>query len=118
MTGVSVRRHPLYFAREKLRELGVVSRVQLDTLPEGRNVRVAGVVISRQRPPIKSGRTVIFITMEDETGLLDVTVFERVYQQWGKVIYSNSCLIVDGKLQKKGRYGTVIIGERFQGLRP
>ena len=118
MTGVSVRRHPLYFAREQLRKVGVVSRTQLDTLPDGRNVRVAGVVISRQRPPIKSGRTVIFITMEDETGLLDVTVFERVYEQWGKVIYSNSCLIVDGTLQKKGRYGTVIIGERFQGFRP
>ncbi|MGD0111855.1 MAG: DNA polymerase III subunit alpha [Armatimonadota bacterium] len=118
MTGVSVRRHPLYFAREKLRELGVVSRSQLDRMPDGKHVKVAGVVISRQRPPIKSGRTVIFITMEDETGLLDVTVFERVYEQWGKVIYSNSCLIVDGTLQKKGRYGTVIIGERFQGLKP
>ena len=44
----------------------------------------------------------IFITMEDETGLLDVTVFERVYQQWGKVIYSNSCLIVDGEAAEEG----------------
>ena len=118
MTGVSVRRHPLYFAREKLKKLGVASRRQLDRMPDGKRVRVAGVVISRQRPPIKSGHTVIFITMEDETGLLDVTVFERVYEQWGKVIFSNSCLIVDGTLQKKGRYGTVIIGERFQGFRP
>jgi DNA polymerase III alpha subunit len=90
----------------------------LDSLPDGKRVRVAGIVISRQRPPIKSGRTVIFITMEDETGLLDVTVFERVYEKWGKVIFSNSALVVDGTLQKKGRYGTVIIGERFQGFRP
>jgi len=118
MTGVSVRRHPLYFAREKLRKLGVISRKRLDSLPDGKRVRVAGIVISRQRPPIKSGRTVIFITMEDETGLLDVTVFERVYEKWGKVIFSNSALVVDGTLQKKGRYGTVIIGERFQGFRP
>ncbi len=118
MMGVSVRRHPLYFAREKLRALGVVSRNQLDALPDGKRVRVAGIVIARQRPPIKSGHTVVFITMEDEAGLLEVTVFERVYQQWGKVIFSHSALIVDGVLQKKGRYGTVILGERFQGFRP
>jgi len=81
-------------------------------------VRVAGIVISRQRPPIRSGHTVIFITMEDETGLLDVTVFERAYEKWGKEIFSSSALIVDGVLQKRGRYGTVILGERLRGFRP
>ena len=118
MTGVSVTRHPLYFAREKLRELGVISRARLEALPDGRRVRVAGIVIARQRPPTKSGQTVVFITMEDETGLLEVTVFQRVYEQWGKVIFSHAALIVDGVLQKKGRYGTVILGQRFQGFRP
>jgi error-prone DNA polymerase len=118
MTGVSLSRHPLYFAREQLHKLGVISRAQLEALPDGKRVRVAGIVIARQRPPIRSGHTVIFITLEDETGLLDVTVFERVYQRWGKVIFSSSALIVDGTLQKRGRYGTVIIGEGFQGFRP
>jgi error-prone DNA polymerase len=116
--GVSVKRHPLFFARERLKAMGVVSRTQLDALPEGRQVRVAGIVISRQRPPTRSGRTVIFVTLEDETGLTEVTVFERVYERWGKVIFSSSALVVDGLLQRRGRYGTVVIGERFQAFRP
>jgi len=118
MTGVSVKRHPLYFARGRLRKLGVSSRAQLDALPEGRRVRVAGLVISRQRPPTKSGRTVVFVTLEDETGLTEVTVFERVYQQWGKAIFSHGALIVEGVLQKRGRYGTVVVAERFRGFSP
>jgi error-prone DNA polymerase len=118
MTGISFTRHPLSFAREHLHKMGVVNRAQLESLPDGRRVRVAGIVIARQRPPIKSGQTVVFITLEDETGLIEVTVFERIYKQWGKVIFANSALIVDGILQKRGRYGTVVLGRRFHSLRP
>ena len=116
MTGVAASRHPLFFARERLRKRGVVSRGQLDSLPEGAPVRVAGIVISRQRPPTKSGVTVVFITLEDETGLLDITVFDRIYQRWGAVIFANRALLVQGRLQKKGRYGTVVVAERVEGL--
>ena len=115
-TGLSVKRHPLYFARERLKAMGVVSRRQLDALSDGKRVKVAGVVISRQRPPTKSGAVVIFITVEDETGLLDITVFDRVYQQYGKAIFSHSALVVEGRLQKQGRYGTVVVAERVEGL--
>jgi error-prone DNA polymerase len=57
------------------------------------------------------------VTLEDETGLIEVTVFERIYQRWGKVIFSNDVLTVDGVLQRRGRYGTVVLGRRFQGIR-
>ena len=117
MMGMSVKRHPLFFARGRLREMGALSQVDLEPLPDGRWVRVAGIVIARQRPPIKSGQTVVFITLEDETGLIEVTVFERIYKQWGKVIFSNGALIVGGVLQKRGRYGTVVLGRSFRGLR-
>ncbi|HUU53660.1 MAG TPA: DNA polymerase III subunit alpha, partial [Armatimonadota bacterium] len=118
MMGLSVKRHPLSFARERLDEMGVLSQAQLESLPDGRWVRVAGIVIARQRPPTKSGQTVVFITLEDEAGLIEVTVFERIYKKWGKVIFSNGALIVDGVLQKKGRYGTVVVGRSFRGLNP
>ncbi len=101
-----------------MRKLGVISRSQLDSLPEGRRVRVGGIVIARQRPPTRSGQTVIFLTLEDETGLLEVTVFNRIYQRWGKVIFSSDALIVEGVLQKRGRYGTVVLGRRFQDFQP
>ncbi|MBE9567006.1 MAG: DNA polymerase III subunit alpha, partial [Proteobacteria bacterium] len=118
VTGVSVKRHPLYFSRKRLRKLGVISRSQLDSLPEGRWVRVGGIVIARQRPPTRSGQTVIFLTLEDETGLIEVTVFNRIYQRWGKVIFSSDALIVEGVLQKRGRYGTVVLGQKFQYFQP
>jgi len=118
MMGVSVKRHPLSFAKDRLKRMGVLTRAQLDPLPDGRRVRVAGIVIARQRPPTKSGQTVIFVTLEDETGLTEVTVFERVYQRWGKVIFSSSALIVDGVLQKRGRYGTVVVGRGFSAFHP
>jgi len=118
MTGISVARHPLSFARERLQKMGVMLRSQLDSLPDGRRVTVAGIVIARQRPPTKSGQTVIFVTLEDETGLIEVTVFERVYQRWGKVIFSSNALVVDGILQKRGRYGTVVLGRSFRPVQP
>jgi error-prone DNA polymerase len=118
MTGISTTRHPLCFARERLRKMGVMLRSQLDSLPDGRPVRVAGVVIARQRPPTKTGQTVIFVTLEDETGLIEVTVFERIYQRWGKVIFSSNALVIDGILQKRGRYGTVVLGRSFQAFQP
>lgn len=91
---------------------------QLDSLPDGRRVRVAGIVIARQRPPTKSGQTVIFVTLEDEAGLVEVTVFERVYQRWGKVIFASNALVVDGILQKRGRYGVVVLGSSFRAFQP
>jgi len=118
MTGMSVKRHPLSFAQARLKKMDVLTRAQLDPLPDGRRVRVAGIVIARQRPPTRSGQTVVFVTLEDETGLTEVTVFERVYRRWGKVIFSSSALIVDGVLQKRGRYGTVVLGRRFYGFHP
>ena len=118
MTGISVTDHPLCFARERLQKAGAILRSELEGLPDGRQVRVAGVVIARQRPPTKSGQTVIFITLEDETGLIEVTVFERIYRRWGQVIFSSNALVVDGILQKRGRYGTVVLGRSFQAFRP
>jgi len=60
---------------------------------------------------------VVFITAEDETGLLDITVFDRIYQQYGRAIFNHPVLVVTGRLQKKGRYGTVVVAERVEGLR-
>jgi len=62
---------------------------------------VAGLVIRPHRPPTRSGRTVVFLTLEDETGLLDVTVFESVYQKYGKVIYNNPLLLVTGEISRR-----------------
>ena len=116
LMGMSLKCHPLYFCRETLCAEGVTASSDLPKVPDGRIVRVAGIVIARQRPPTKSGQTVIFITLEDETGLIEVTVFPRIYQRFGDVIFSHNALIVEGELQKNGRYGINIVARRAKGL--
>ena len=116
LLGVSVKCHPTYFCREELAAMGVVPSDRLPELPHGARVKVAGICIARMRPPTKSGQTVIFITLEDETGLSEVTVFERVYEKYGPVIFSNNALVVEGKLQTEGRYGVTILAERITSI--
>ncbi len=65
-------------------------------------------------PPARSGRTVVFFTLEDETGLYDVTVFENIYQQYGKQIFSSSALLVEGHLDSRNT--PAIVAERLKTL--
>jgi error-prone DNA polymerase len=116
LLGVSVKCHPTYFCRDELAAMGVIPSDTLPELPHGARVKVAGICIARMRPPTKSGQTVIFITLEDETGLSEVTVFERVYEKYGPVIFSNKALVVEGKLQTEDRYGVTILAERISPL--
>ena len=57
-------------------------------------VQVAGLVICPHRPPTRSGRTVVFLTLEDEFGLADVTIFENIHKRYGEVLF-NSLLSTD-----------------------
>lgn len=62
---------------------------------------MAGLVIRPHRPPTRSGRTVVFLTLEDEYGLVDVTVFEDVYRKYGRVLYSEPLLLVTGTISRR-----------------
>ncbi len=68
----------------------------------GQRVRVAGLVIRPHRPPTKSGKTVVFFTLEDETGLLDATMFERVYQRCGAAVFTQPVVTLGGRLDRRG----------------
>jgi len=64
------------------------------------------VVIRPRRPPTKSGRTVVFFTLEDETGLLDVTMFESVYQRCGAAVFTRPVVTLAGRLDQPGSPST------------
>jgi error-prone DNA polymerase len=100
--GIALGRHPLSFARARLGRQGVIAAAEAKRGRSGTRVKVAGMVIRPHRPPTKSGRTVVFLTLEDETGLLDVTVFESVYQKCGKAIFTQPVLLVAGRLDHRG----------------
>jgi len=106
--------HPLSYLRPQLAEKGVVVAADLDRIPNGHRVRTAGSVIVRQRPGTAKG--LLFLTLEDETGMSQAVVSPDLLQQHRKLIVGSPGLIVEGVLQK--RDGTLSIkGEKFWSLR-
>ncbi|KKM08957.1 DNA polymerase [Clostridiales bacterium PH28_bin88] len=101
---MDVHRHYMSYLRERLNREGFLASSQLSTLKDGAPVRVAGLVIRPHRPPTKSGRTVVFLSLEDEFGLTDVTVFEHIYQRYGRFIFAvpSPPLAVEGRVSRRG----------------
>jgi error-prone DNA polymerase len=79
---------------------GVRRAHDLARLPEGARVRVAGAVICRQRPGTAKG--FVFLTLEDETGLVNITVRPDLFEAHGQVVVTSEVLEVDGILQTRG----------------
>ena len=96
-TSVTVGPHPMSLYREDLDRRGVPRAVDLEGLPDGKRVTVAGAVICRQRPG--TARGFLFLTLEDETGLINVTVRPDLFEQSHAVLVSVGILEVVGTLQ-------------------
>jgi error-prone DNA polymerase len=105
-TGLTLRRHPLSLLREKLQRRGVLPTQELWEQPDGTQVITAGLVITRQRPGSASG--VIFVTMEDETGCVNLIVWNSVAVAQRAALLESYLLEVRGKLQREGDVQHVI----------
>jgi DNA polymerase III alpha subunit len=105
---VFCRKHPLAVLRSELRHQGVVTARQLRNMPGGRRVRLSGLLIIVHTPPTKSGKRVMFLTLEDETGLWDAVAFSRVQKDFARIIYTSELLTIEGRLQRQGGYGVSI----------
>ena len=80
-------------------------------------VHIAGLVIRPHRPPTRSGKTVVFLTLEDEHGLMDVTIFEDIYRKFAKVIFNQPLLLVTGEISRRDpKERASIIANRIQAL--
>ena len=95
---LSLKAHPVSFLRERLRQAGAVETRALEGIPEGRRIRVGGVVLVRQRPGSASG--VVFITLEDETGVANVVVWSKVFDDHRAVVMGARMLLIEGRLQR------------------
>jgi error-prone DNA polymerase len=109
-TGHSPRGHPLAPLRAQLRTLNLPDAREVAGMHHGRRVRYAGVVIGRQRPGTASG--VVFVTLEDETGFVNLIVWSRVFERYAVLIKTAGFLGVTGKLQIQDGV-THIIAENF-----
>ncbi len=97
--GLSLRNHPMAFMRGALRAKGMVTAVELKNLPDGRHVKIAGLVLFRQRPGTAKGT--IFITVEDETGAANLIVWPKIAAQYRRAVFGAKVLLCEGVLQKE-----------------
>jgi error-prone DNA polymerase len=96
-TGMTVGPHPMAHYRTELRRQGVRPAAELETLPDGARVRVAGSVIARQRPGTAKG--FVFLSLEDETGIANAIVTPQLFERDYLILVREPYLIVEGQLQ-------------------
>ncbi len=108
--GLSMKGHPMRAARAKLRSKGAVLTSALrdgKRSPHGARVRVAGLVLVRQRPSTASG--VLFITLEDEAGIANLVVWPKVYERFKSDARLSAALLVEGSVQREGEVVHVVV---------
>jgi error-prone DNA polymerase len=112
---LSLKAHPVSFLRQSLEDHGIVPAAALEDLPGNRRARIGGLVLVRQRPGTASG--VVFMTLEDETGIANVIVWPKVFERYRKVVMGARMVVVEGTLQKE--QGVIhVIARRLYNLTP
>jgi DNA polymerase III alpha subunit len=103
--------------REDLNKYNFVQSNALKWKPHGTRLKTAGRVIIIHTPPTKSGKRVMFLTLEDEQGVFDLTVFEDVHARHAKKILASTVLLVEGVVHRFGLRGVSIMAKQFWTLR-
>jgi error-prone DNA polymerase len=98
-SGLSLKAHPIGFFRDQLDRLRVTPAGRLDTVRHGRHLRVAGLVLLRQRPGTAKGIT--FVTIEDETGLANLVIRPEIWDRYYQIARRSSAWIAHGCLESK-----------------
>jgi error-prone DNA polymerase len=109
---LSLKAHPMKLLRGRFDQEGVLSCGTLLSTPDGTFVRAAGLVLIRQRP---GEGNVIFVTIEDESGVANIIVWNRMMERFRQEVLTSSLLYVEGKLQREGIV-THIVAERLVNM--
>ncbi|MFQ5764273.1 MAG: error-prone DNA polymerase [Rhodospirillales bacterium] len=112
---LSLKAHPLSILRPGLEGRGIVPCARLRDLPHGQPVRVAGLVITRQRPG--SAKGVVFVTLEDETGIANLVVWASVFERFRRAVIGASLLAVEGEMQREGEV-IHVVADKLQDMTP
>ncbi len=114
-TGLSLKAHPVAFFRTALARRGVTANRRLhepESTKDAENISVSGLVLTRQMP---GGKKVVFLTLEDETGIANIIVWPKVFARNRRTIMSARFLLVCGRLQRAGEV-VHVLAERFVDL--
>lgn len=114
-TGLTLRRHPLALLREQLNARRFMTAAQLQSAPDGRLVRACGIVTCRQQPDTSQG--VVFVTLEDETGVVQVIVWRALRERQRNELTRSRLMAVHGVWQRDGDVCNLIAG-RLENLTP
>jgi error-prone DNA polymerase len=107
--GLTLGRHPVALLRPQLARLRMVTAAELRQLPHGKLTRAAGLVIGRQRPDTASG--VIFVTLEDETGMVNVVVWRSVSENQRRALLGSHLMAVHGVIERQGEVVHLVAGK-------
>jgi error-prone DNA polymerase len=111
-TGVAVGDHAMKVVRSEL-PTSYKRAIDLTSIPHGARVSTAGVVICRQRPQTASG--VVFMTLEDETGFVNLILWAKTFERWRHVATTSSMLVAHGKVEREGDV-VYVIPDRLERL--
>ncbi len=106
-SGLSLRKHPMSFFRAELDELKITPAVELVRQPHGCSIKVAGLVLMRQRPGTAKGIT--FVTLEDETGVANLIIHLHVWKKYELAARRASALIAEGRLERKDQVVHILV---------
>jgi error-prone DNA polymerase len=114
-TGLTLRRHPLALLRDRLRRQRIRTAEEVAASRNGQFIRTAGIVTCRQRPATASG--VIFVTLEDETGYVNLIVWNDLADRQRRELIGSRLLAVNGEVQREGRV-VHVLARKLEDLSP
>ena len=103
--GIDVSAHVVSFYIPMLRDLGVIPASHLLKVRSQSQVLVAGVKVSTQTPPIRSGKRVVFVTLDDSTGPIDVAFFDEAQEHYATTLFHSWLVLIKGKTRRTGPRG-------------
>lgn len=112
---LSLKQHPMHFLRERLRGEGVLSSAEILDVPDGQRAKVAGVVLVRQRP---GKGNAIFATLEDETGIVNILLWARMFERYRRPLMASRLMEVHGQVQKSAEGVLHLMADRIVDRTP
>lgn len=114
---MDVTQHALEEFRPMLEEMGVVHANELVNLRSKTEVLVAGIRVATQTPPMRSGKRVVFVTLDDGTGCSDSTFFDEAQQRSSHILFNTKYLLISGKTRRTGVKGVSLMAENAWDLK-
>jgi error-prone DNA polymerase len=116
LLGMDITDHQLAKYQPMLDQMGVVRSSELVALRSKTDVLIAGVRVATQSPPMRSGKRVVFITLDDGTGCSDATFFDEAQARSSGVLFNTKLMLISGKTRRTGVKGVSIMAENAWDL--